>query len=317
MAYTVIALSNLTELRTRTGTSANTVAATIMGINYPIDEAYQVFVWDDASVLPDNPPAVVVPNLKVGTNGRWIHVDLDTIPQVNADWNATSGVSMILNKPELLQEPNGDKGDPGIQGIQGIPGPTGATGPQGATGPTGSTGPKGDTGTQGIQGPVGATGATGPKGDTGAQGPIGLTGATGAQGPKGDTGATGPAGPSAFGIPTARTLSLATAYQATDPTKPAMVTVSLQSTSSFSLIGISNNEGSILVGSTNAVASGTGSAVGVYKNNLGGGLVVGVSVTSQAANTYTFALPAGWYFSIRQTAGTGLSIVSAFDQTVG
>lgn len=31
----------------------------------------------------------------------------------------------------------------------------------------------------------------------------------------------------------------------------------------------------------------------------------------------TFILPAGWYFAVRQTAGSGLTIVSAFDQTLG
>ena len=67
-----------------------------------------------------------------------------------------------------------------LQGPQGPKGETGATGPQG---------PKGDTGETGPQGPKGDTGETGP------QGPKGDTGETGTQGPKGDTGETGPQGP--------------------------------------------------------------------------------------------------------------------------
>lgn len=96
-----------------------------------------------------------------------------------------------------------------------------------------------------------------------------------------------------------------------------MVTITLQSQSSISLSGTSNNEGAITLGTTNAVATGVGTNVATYKNNLGGGLVVGLSITSQQANTYTVAVPAGYFFAVRQTAGTGLQIVSAFEQAVG
>lgn len=160
-------------------------------------------------------------------------------------------------------------------------------------------------------GPMGPTGPQGPQGVTGQQGP------TGSQGIAGLTGATGPAGPTTVGAPNSRTLSLATAYQATDVTKPAIIEISLQASSSISLGGAVNNEGVIYLGSTSAVASGTGSAVGVYKNNLGGTLVLGLNLSNQAANTYAFGLPIGWYFAVRQTSGSGLSIVSAFDQSLG
>lgn len=196
----------------------------------------------------------------------------------------------------------GPAGPQGPQGIQGVPGANGTNGADGAQGP------KGDTGATGAQGPIGATGATG------AQSPIGLTGATG--GP-GTPGATGPAGPSAFGSPSTRTVALATAYQCTTPAKPCLVTVTLQSQSSISLAGASNNEGAIMLGSTSAVAAGTGTALAAYKNNLGGGLVVGLNLNSTQANTYTVPVPANWYFAVRQTAGTGLQVVSAFDQLVG
>ena len=151
----------------------------------------------------------------------------------------------------------------------------------------------------------------------GEQGPIGPAGPAGANGAVGATGAAGPAGVNAFGAPVTRSLGLATAYQCTDPTKPGLVTITLQSQSQISLSGTSNNEGAITLGSTTAVNVGTGANVATYKNNLGGGLVVGLSITSQQANTYQVAVPVGYYFAIRQTAGTGLQIVSAFDQTVG
>lgn len=120
--------------------------------------------------------------------------------------------------------------------------------------------------------------------------------------------------PFAFGSPNVRTVSLATAYQATDPSKASVVTVTLQAQSAISLTGANNNEGTIVLGSTSAVASGTGTTIANYKNNLGGGLVVGLNLNIQTAQTYTIAMPAGWYFAVRQTTGTGLAVVSAFDQ---
>ena len=86
---------------------------------------------------------------------------------------------------EVLEGPQGPKGDTGPQGPKGDTGPQGSKGDKGATGATGPQGPKGDTG---PQGPKGDTGPQGSKGDKGA------TGATGPQGPKGDTGPQGPAG---------------------------------------------------------------------------------------------------------------------------
>lgn len=118
------------------------------------------------------------------------------------------------------------------------------------------------------------------------------------------------------GAPNTRSMSLATAYQCTDNTKPCFFTITLQAQSSISLSGAVNNEGQVLIGATNAVASGTGTAVGFYRNNLGGALVVGLNITSAQANSYSVMVPAGWYIASRQTAGSGLTVVSAFDQAM-
>lgn len=100
MAYTVIALKNIAELKTRRGVSNDSLLATILGLNYPIDEAYAIYVWDnDSTATPDN-VEIVAPT--VGSSiGRWFHTDLQSIPQINSDWNATSGVAQILNKPTI------------------------------------------------------------------------------------------------------------------------------------------------------------------------------------------------------------------------
>lgn len=118
------------------------------------------------------------------------------------------------------------------------------------------------------------------------------------------------------GAPTSRTLALATAYQCTNTARSCFVVITLQSQSSISLSGTSNNEGAVTVGATNAVSSGTGTNIATYKNNLGGTLVVGLVINSLQANTYTVAVPPGWFFAVRQTAGSGLQIASAFEQSI-
>jgi len=118
------------------------------------------------------------------------------------------------------------------------------------------------------------------------------------------------------GTPTARTLSLATAYQATDTSKPAVVTVNLTSTATLSLTGGTTNTAQIVIGSTNGVASGTGTVINQYSNTNTGALTVGLNLSTVSAVPATFTLPAGWYFAVRQTSGT-VSITSAFDQSLG
>lgn len=119
-----------------------------------------------------------------------------------------------------------------------------------------------------------------------------------------------------IGIPNTRTLALATAYQATTITKAAVITLNLTSNAGLTLGGGTTNTAAIIIGATNAVASGTGTTVGTYSNALTGTLVVGVAINAVATQPITFVLPAGWFFAIRQTSGT-VTISSAFDQSVG
>lgn len=115
--------------------------------------------------------------------------------------------------------------------------------------------------------------------------------------------------------PTSRALNMATAYQALDPTKPAIVTVTVTSTSSVSLSGAVSNAASILIGSSSTLVSSSGIAIGTYENVLGGTLVAGLNMSNKATCSYVVFLPAGWYFAIKQT-GTGVSVVSAFEQKI-
>lgn len=73
----------------------------------------------------------------------------------------------------------------------------------------------------------------------------------------------------------------------------------------------------IVIGPTSAVSAGTGTVIGKYKNSLTGTLVVGVAINNAQTTMHKVSLPAGWYVAVRQITGTGISVVSAFDQTVG
>ena len=191
------------------------------------------------------------------------------------------------------------------------PGCTISSGVFTCAGSTGPTGPQGPQGVQGIKGDKGDKGDTGSQGIQGVQGVQGVTGATGAPG------ADGAAGVNNFGYPTSRSLSLATAYQCTNTAKPCVVTINLNSTANLTLSGGTTIVGEVRVGNANTVASGGGTAVGAYKNSLTGTLVVGVTLASDSYNSITVMVPTGGYFAIRQTSGSGLTVVSAFDQVVG
>lgn len=133
-------------------------------------------------------------------------------------------------------------------------------------------------------------------------------------------GETGAPGVNAFGQPVARTVALGNAYQASDPTKPSIVTLNINSVSSNSLLSSAQaqQKGEIIIGSTSlAVTGATGTKIGLHDNSQGGVLVVGVTITQQQGQSFPIALPIGWYFGARQTTGANLVVTSAYDQVVG
>lgn len=227
-----------------------------------------------------------------------------------------------LQGPPGETGPQGPKGDTGSQGVKGDTGATGPAGPKGDTGLTGGTGPqgpKGDTGATGIQGPKGDTGATGAAGPTG---PKGDTGATGPAGAKGDTGATGPAGANGTGYapqsPVSRSISVATAYQHTDTTKPYKVQVNARATQTVTLAGTIGDRIELRIGPTAAsVASGGsgGFSVGIWESGITGiAVMIGAAVAD--GGQLTADVPAGWYFSVNRLSGTAATIVSCFSQSM-
>jgi hypothetical protein len=132
---------------------------------------------------------------------------------------------------------------------------------------------------------------------------------------QGPTGSTGPAGPSTVSAPNARTLSFATAYQATDTSKPAFVNVIVDCTTTVSLGSAQANTVELIIGPTNGVASGTGTLADTFRSDLSVSIIISLGWTGR--QSLKAVIPAGYYFAVRRTVGTGMTIVSATDQSLG
>jgi len=246
MSYSsIVTCATLSQMKAEAPTGSYILC--LLGNDYPAVESLRFYDFDFASTASADDNLVVATNVSgYSTMGRWLKVDFDVAPQVNADWTASSGPSMVLNKPTLAT--------------------------------------------------VAVSGSYNDLSNT-------------------------PTIPAAYSFsvssPTSRTVALATAYQASTTTKPAEVTINLTSTAALSLSGGTTDEADIIIGSTSAVASGMGTVIGKFKNSLTGTLVVGLAVNNAQTCQFKFSLPIGWYFAVRQITGTGVSVVSAFDQVLG
>lgn len=259
----IVTAHTLTEMKNEAPTGSYIMC--LLGDNYPSDENLRFYDFDwTSTATPDNDSVVATNVSGYSVMGRWLKVDFDAVPQVNADWTASSGPSAILNKPTLQ-----------------------------------------------------SVAVTGAYSDLSGKPTLATVATSGSYNDLSNK----PTIPSAytftFGTPTTRTVALSTAYQATNTAKAAEVTITLTSTAALSLAGGTTDEADILIGSTSAVASGTGTVIGKFKNSLTGALVVGLAVNNAQTSSYKLSLPAGWYFAVRQTNGTGITVVSAYDQTAG
>lgn len=114
-----------------------------------------------------------------------------------------------------------------------------------------------------------------------------------------------------FGTPNSRSISLATAYQCTDTAKACVVTITVACPLTVSILAGATCAGEMRLGSTNAVASGSGTLIAAVQRNASG--VVGLATNDY--ETKSLAVPVGWYFAVLQPSGTGLTIISTFDQS--
>lgn len=114
----------------------------------------------------------------------------------------------------------------------------------------------------------------------------------------------------ATGSPSSRTVSLATAYQCTDTSRPCMITATMTCPLTLSLLAGATCAGEFRIGSANTVATGGGTNIAPIQRNASG--ILGLSTNDY--ETKTVKVPVGWYFAIRQTTGSGMNIISVFDQ---
>lgn len=141
---------------------------------------------------------------------------------------------------------------------------------------------------------------------------------TGPQGPQGAQGNVGPAGANAFGTPATKSLTFATAIQATDPTRPAVISAMIEAAYTITLANTQADEVELRIGPVQAtVANGTGgTAVATFKASLTGiALTVGMAQISR--NQLTAHLPIGWFYAVRRVSGTAATIQGAYDQSMG
>lgn len=117
-----------------------------------------------------------------------------------------------------------------------------------------------------------------------------------------------------YGLPVVRTLALSTAYQATNPAKAAIVTVSPQCTASLTLTTGSTCTLQARIGTAGLTCS-TGTVVATWVNGNTGNLTVGLNLTQTVGAPYGINLPIGASFILCPTAGT--FTVTAAEQTAG
>lgn len=96
MAYTILHLENLAELKLRVGGTTTPTLATILGINYPIQEAFSVYVWNNASTVIGDDYEIVVPTPRINSNGRWFRVELSVAPHSHPI-NQVTGLQSALD----------------------------------------------------------------------------------------------------------------------------------------------------------------------------------------------------------------------------
>lgn len=196
---------------------------------------------------------------------------LTTVP-VNADWNASSGLAQILNKPSIpAAQVNADwAASSGVSQILNKP----------------------------------TIPAAQVNSDWNATSGIAVI-------------LNKPSIPGAFnfGTPNVRSLTVGAAFQATDTTKAAIVTVSPQCTAAITLTAGSTCTLQARVGATGVTCS-TGTVVGTWTNGNTGTLTIGLALNQTMGAPAAINLPAGAFAILCATSGT-FTINSAVDQSAG
>lgn len=122
------------------------------------------------------------------------------------------------------------------------------------------------------------------------------------------------AGAVAIGAPVTRTVTVATAYQASTSAKAAFVSVEIECTTTVGIGAPQANTIELVIGATSAVATTGGTRVDVFRQDLS---VTLISLGFTGRQVLKACLPAGYYFAVRRPAGSGTTIIASFDQVIG
>lgn len=231
--------------------------------------------------------------------------------QVPADWNAVSGPAAIVNKPTFATIAySADWADLVNKPATWAPSPhTHAWADIVSGKPTTLAG-------YGITDGLSAGALTGYATtsalSTGLAGKFNQPTGTTAQYVRGDgTLATLPAASTInFSLPTARTIAASTSYQATDPSKPAIIVPSYACQNATTVLAASGCTLQVRMG-TGTLTCSTGTVY--YTQSLTVGL--GLLLTQNSTNPVQINLPIGASFAICPTAGT--FTITAVEQAVG
>lgn len=204
-----------------------------------------------------------------------------TSASVNADWNAGSGPGLILNKPTIST--------------------------------VGMTGQYGDL----FGAPTLAAVATsGQYADLAGRPALATVATTGNYNDL----LNKPAIPTAytfnFGDPIPRSLATSTAYQASDPSRAAVVTASTSCTASLSLTAGGTCALQVRTSPAASLSCSTGTVYATLTNTNTGTLTVGLGLNQRVGSSIGINLRAGSYFILCPTSGT-FAVDSAVDQSVG
>lgn len=116
-----------------------------------------------------------------------------------------------------------------------------------------------------------------------------------------------------LGDPTTRTLSVSTAYQANDPPKAALITLSPTCPATLNLTTGQTCTLTARVSSTTPTCS-TGTAFMTWTNGNTGALTIGLGLTQTVGSPGTIPLGVGRYFILCATSGT-FTLGNIMDQT--
>lgn len=119
--------------------------------------------------------------------------------------------------------------------------------------------------------------------------------------------------------PAARAVSIGTAYQHNDVTKPYKVVVNARATSQVTLLALNQiDRVELRIGPTAASVALNGSggfSMGVWETGIAG-ISVTVGTSLQDGGQISADVPVGWYFSVNRQQGTAATIVSCFTQSL-